>query len=169
VNLSLALDVVRDVAVVQVQSASEMREEVLTRLADVDVVIMAAAVADFTLKASKEKLKKDQGPPTLHFEPTADIVLDLVAKRSAGQVIVGFAAETANIEQNALTKLRAKGVDLLVVNDVSAPNVGFEHPTNEVVILDREEHVQRVTLRSKEAVSYEILARVASLLSQGAS
>jgi len=60
-------------------------------------------------------------------------------------------------------------VDLLVVNDVSAPNVGFEHPTNEVVILDREEHVQRVTLRSKEAVSYEILARVASLLSQGAS
>jgi len=69
VNLSLALDVVRDVAVVQVQSASEMREEVLTRLADVDVVIMAAAVADFTLKASKEKLKKDQGPPTLHFEP----------------------------------------------------------------------------------------------------
>ena len=161
VNLSLALDVVRDVAVVQVQSASEMREEVLTRLADVDVVIMAAAVADFTLKASKEKLKKDQGPPTLHFEPTADIVLDLVAKRSAGQVIVGFAAETANIEQNALTKLRAKGVDLLVVNDVSAPNVGFEHPTNEVVILDREEHVQRVTLRSKEAVSYEILARVA--------
>ena len=169
VNLSLALDVVRDVAVVQVQSASEMREEVLTRLADVDVVIMAAAVADFTLKASKEKLKKDQGPPTLHFEPTADIVLDLVAKRSAGQVIVGFAAETANIEQNALTKLRAKGVDLLVVNDVSAPNVGFEHPTNEVVILDREEHVQRVTLRSKEAVSYEILARVASLLPQGAS
>ena len=169
VNLALALDVVRDVAVVQVQSASEMREEVLTRLADVDVVIMAAAVADFTLKASKEKLKKDQGPPTLHFEPTADIVLDLVAKRSAGQVIVGFAAETANIEQNALTKLRAKGVDLLVVNDVSAPNVGFEHPTNEVVILDREEHVQRVTLRSKEAVSYEILARVASLLSQGAS
>ena len=169
VNLSLALDVVRDVAVVQVQSASEMREEVLTRLADVDVVIMAAAVADFTLKASKEKLKKDQGPPTLHFEPTADIVLDLVAKRSAGQVIVGFAAETANIEQNALTKLRAKGVDLLVVNDVSAPNVGFEHPTNEVVILDREEHVQRVTLRSKEAVSYEILARVASLLSQGAT
>jgi phosphopantothenoylcysteine decarboxylase/phosphopantothenate--cysteine ligase len=68
-----------------------------------------------------------------------------------------------------LGKLRAKGVDLLVVNDVSAPGVGFEHGTNEVVILDRDEHAYPVTLRSKEAISYEILARVASLLTQGDS
>jgi phosphopantothenoylcysteine decarboxylase/phosphopantothenate--cysteine ligase len=169
VNLALALDVARHVEQVKVQSAAEMHDEVLSRLADVDVVIMAAAVADFTLKASTEKLKKDQGPPVLRFEPTADIVLDLVAKKSAGQIIVGFAAETTNVEQNALKKLRAKGVDLLVVNDVSAPSIGFEHPTNEVVILDRSEHAESVTLRSKEAISYEILARVASLLPQGAS
>jgi phosphopantothenoylcysteine decarboxylase/phosphopantothenate--cysteine ligase len=169
VDLALAIDVARGVEVIKTHSASEMREEVLTRLAEVDVVIMAAAVSDFTLKASPEKLKKELGPPVLRFEPTADIVLDLVAKKSAGQVIVAFAAETTDVERNALTKLRAKGVDLLVVNDVSAPRVGFEHPTNEVVILDREEHAQRVTLRSKEAISYEILARVASLLSQGES
>ena len=169
VNLALALDVVRDVDVVKVQSASEMHDEVLSRLSDVDVVIMAAAVADFTLRASKVKLKKEQGPPELRFEATADIVSDLVAKKSARQVIVGFAAETTNVEQNALGKLRAKGVDLLVVNDVSAPGVGFEHGTNEVVILDRDEHAYPVTLRSKEAISYEILARVASLLTQGDS
>jgi phosphopantothenoylcysteine decarboxylase/phosphopantothenate--cysteine ligase len=169
VNLALALDVVRDVDVVKVESASEMHDEVLSRLSDVDVVIMAAAVADFTLRASKEKLKKVQGPPELRFEATADIVSDLVAKKSTRQVIVGFAAETTNVEQNALGKLRAKGVDLLVVNDVSAPGVGFEHGTNEVVILDRDEHAYPVTLRSKEAISYEILARVASLLTQGDS
>jgi phosphopantothenoylcysteine decarboxylase/phosphopantothenate--cysteine ligase len=73
------------------------------------------------------------------------------------------------VETNALVKLRKKGVDLLVVNDVSAPGVGFEHSTNEVVLLDRNEHAESVSLRSKEAISYEILARVASLLSQGAS
>jgi len=167
VDLALALDVVRAIEVVKVRSASEMHDEVLSHLADVDAVIMAAAVADFTLKASSEKLKKDQGPPVLHFEPTVDIVTDLVAKRSTGQIIVGFAAETTDVEQNAIKKLRAKGVDLLVVNDVSAPRAGFEHLTNEVVILDRDEHAETVTLRSKEAISYEILARVAALLPQG--
>jgi len=168
VNRALALDVVRDVDVRKVESASEMHDEVLSHLANVDVVIMAAAVADFTVKPSDEKLKKDQGPPVLHFEPTADILVDLVAKKSAHQVIVGFAAETTNVEQNARKKLHAKGVDLLVVNDVSAPSAGFEHPTNEVVILDRAERADSVDLRSKDAISYEILARVASLLPQGA-
>jgi len=168
VDRALALDVVRDVEVVKVQSAAEMHEEVMSRVDGVDAIIMAAAVSDFTLKASKEKLKKDEGPPTLVLEPTQDIVLDLVAKRSAGQVIVGFAAETNDVAQHALEKLRRKSVDLLVVNDVSAPNAGFEHTTNEVTLLGRDERVERVPLQSKEAISYEILARVASLLSQGA-
>jgi len=168
VDRALALDVVRDVEVVKVQSAAEMHEEVMSRVDGVDAIIMAAAVSDFTLRASKEKLKKDEGPPTLVLEPTQDIVLDLVAKRSAGQVIVGFAAETNDVAQHALEKLRRKSVDLLVVNDVSAPNTGFEHTTNEVTLLGRDERVERVPLQSKEAISYEILARVASLLSQGA-
>jgi phosphopantothenoylcysteine decarboxylase/phosphopantothenate--cysteine ligase len=90
-----------------------------------------------------------------------------VAARRAGQVVVGFAAETNEVEQNALAKLRSKGVDLLVVNDVSAPGAGFEHQTNEVLLLGRDEVAQKVSLRSKEAISLEILTRVASLLSQG--
>jgi len=169
VNLPLALDVVRGVKVVKVQSAHEMHEEVMSRTSESDVVIMAAAVADFTLKASKEKLKKDQGPPALDFEATVDIVTDLVAKRSTGQLIVGFAAETENVHANAREKLRRKGVDLLVVNDVSAPSVGFEHATNEVTLFDRFDNEQTISLRSKESISYEILDRVVSLLSQGAS
>jgi phosphopantothenoylcysteine decarboxylase/phosphopantothenate--cysteine ligase len=132
-----------------------------------DAVIMAAAIADFTVAVSKEKLKKDAGAPTLHFEPTVDVVLELVSNRSPGQLVVGFAAESDHVIENALVKLRKKDVDLLVVNDVSAPGAGFEHGTNEVVILDRDEGVQRVSLRSKEAVSLEILSRVASLLPQG--
>jgi phosphopantothenoylcysteine decarboxylase/phosphopantothenate--cysteine ligase len=169
VERALALDVVRDVKVVNVQSAAEMHDEVMSRMDGADVIIMAAAVSDFTLGASKEKLKKEGGPPTLRLEPTPDIVLDLVAKRSAGQVIVGFAAETNDVAEHALEKLRRKGVDLLVVNDVSAPNAGFEHATNEVTLLGRDEQAEHVSMRSKEAISYEILARVASLLSQGAA
>jgi phosphopantothenoylcysteine decarboxylase/phosphopantothenate--cysteine ligase len=114
------------------------------------------------------KIKRTTGLPDLEFEPTADILHDLVAKRHEGQVIVGFAAETNDVEHNGLAKLRHKDVDLLVVNDVAAPGAGFEHATNEVTLLGRDEVAERVSMRSKEAVSLAILTRVASLLSQGA-
>jgi phosphopantothenoylcysteine decarboxylase/phosphopantothenate--cysteine ligase len=129
---------------------------------------MAAAVTDFTVQPSSVKIKKDAGVPTLRLEMTPDILSELVTTRRDGQVVVGFAAETNNVHENALKKLRAKGVDLLVVNDVSAPGVGFEHATNEVVLWGRDEVPETVSLRSKEEVSMAILARVASLLSQGA-
>jgi phosphopantothenoylcysteine decarboxylase/phosphopantothenate--cysteine ligase len=169
VNLALALDVVRDVEIVKVQSAAEMYDAVMARLEDNDAVIMAAAVSDFTVKPATAKLKKDQGIPRLVLEPTVDILLELVAKRHPGQVVVGFAAETHDVQRNALAKLRRKNVDLLVVNDVAAPGVGFEHETNEVTLIDRNEASQTVSLRSKEAIANEILTRVASLLQQGAS
>ena len=169
VNLALALDVVRDVEIVKVQSAAEMYDAVMARLEDNDAVIMAAAVSDFTVKPATAKLKKDQGIPRLVLEPTVDILLELVAKRHPGQVVVGFAAETHDVQRNALAKLRRKNVDLLVVNDVAAPGVGFEHETNEVTLIDRNEASQTVSLRSKEAIANEILTRVASFLQQGAS
>jgi phosphopantothenoylcysteine decarboxylase/phosphopantothenate--cysteine ligase len=169
VNLALALDVVRDVEIVKVQSAAEMYDAVMARLEDNDAVIMAAAVSDFTVKPATAKLKKDQGIPRLVLEPTVDILLELVAKRHPGQVVVVFAAETHDVQRNALAKLRRKNVDLLVVNDVAAPGVGFEHETNEVTLIDRNEASQTVSLRSKEAIANEILTRVASLLQQGAS
>jgi phosphopantothenoylcysteine decarboxylase/phosphopantothenate--cysteine ligase len=168
VERELALDVATDIEVVRVESAAQMRDAMLERFAENDCAIMAAAVADFTVTPAIEKIKKGAGLPSLHFEQTADIVLDLVAARNDAQVVVAFAAETTNVTENARGKLKRKGVDLLVVNDVSAPGAGFEHETNEVVILGRDGVEESVSLRSKEAVAMAILARVASLLSQGA-
>jgi phosphopantothenoylcysteine decarboxylase/phosphopantothenate--cysteine ligase len=152
--------------VVRVESASELRHALLERFADNDCAIMAAAVADFTVTPATEKIKKDAGLPTLSFEATPDIVLDLVAARGATQIVVAFAAETTNVLENARAKLQRKDVDLLVVNDVAAPGAGFEHETNEVVLLGRDGVAESVSLRSKEAVAMAILARVASLLTK---
>jgi phosphopantothenoylcysteine decarboxylase/phosphopantothenate--cysteine ligase len=168
VDVALSLDTVSSIEVVRVESAAELHEAMMKRALESDCVIMAAAVADFTPKASSEKLKKREGVPELHFSPTLDVLADLVAHRTKGQIIVGFAAETTNVLENAIVKMREKDVDLLVVNDVAAAGTGFEHATNEVVILDRHQEPERVSLRSKEAVSWEILARVAALLPQGA-
>jgi len=166
VERTLALDVAASIDVVRVESAAQMREVMLERFATNDCAIMAAAVADFTVSAATEKIKKDAGLPTLHFEMTRDIVLDLVAARGNGQIVVAFAAETTNVVENARAKLARKDVDLLVVNDVTAPSAGFEHETNEVVMLERDGVSESVSLRSKEAIAMAILARVASLLSK---
>jgi phosphopantothenoylcysteine decarboxylase/phosphopantothenate--cysteine ligase len=165
VERDLALDVVGAIDVVHVESASQMRDAMLERFAESDCAIMAAAVSDFTLKPQSEKIKKDTGIPALELELTDDIVLDLVAARG-DQVVVAFAAETTNVMANARAKLARKKVDLLVVNDVAAPGTGFEHATNEVVILGRDGVAETVSLRSKEAVSLAILTRVASLLAK---
>ena len=159
----LSLDTRAAVDVVRVENASEMREAMISRSPSNDCVIMAAAVADFTLKASSEKLKRRDGPPELTFEAAPDILADLVARRRSGQVIVGFAAETNDVEANATLKWQKKGVDLLVVNDVSARGAGFEYPTNEVVLLSTDREPERVSQRSKEEVSWAILTRVATL------
>jgi phosphopantothenoylcysteine decarboxylase/phosphopantothenate--cysteine ligase len=168
VQRQLALDGASSIDVVPLESAAQMREIMLERFAKNDCAIMAAAVADFTVAPATEKIKKEEGLPTLHFEMNPDIVVDLVAARTESQVVVAFAAETTNVVENARKKLARKGVDLLVVNDVSFPGAGFEHATNEVVLLGRDGLTESVSLRSKEAVAMAILARVASLLSQGA-
>jgi phosphopantothenoylcysteine decarboxylase / phosphopantothenate---cysteine ligase len=165
----LALDVVRGVDVTYVDSAAEMYEATIAASADADAVIMAAAVSDYTIAAAPEKIKKRDAPLELVLEPTRDIVRELVSRRRPGQVIVGFAAESTDVMSHARVKLAGKGVDLLVVNDVSAPGAGFEHATNEVALLGADGSESVISRRSKEAISYEILARVASLLAQGAT
>jgi phosphopantothenoylcysteine decarboxylase / phosphopantothenate---cysteine ligase len=159
----LGLDTRRAIEVVRVESTSEMHEAMVSRSAANDCVIMAAAVADFTVKPSSEKLKRRDGPPELSLAAAPDILADLVARRRPGQVIVGFAAETTDVEENARLKWQKKGVDLLVVNDVSAHGAGFEHPTNEVVLLSADREPERISKRSKEEVSWAILTRVATL------
>jgi phosphopantothenoylcysteine decarboxylase/phosphopantothenate--cysteine ligase len=169
VQRDLALDVRRSIDVVEVESAAQLATAMIERFASSDVAIMAAAVADFTFDAATDKIKREAGLPVMTPVPTIDIVAELVAQRRSGQVVVAFAAETQDLETNAAAKLQRKGVDLLVANDVSAPFAGFAHPTNEVLVLGRDGSVEKLSLRSKEAISEEILVKVASLLSQGVS
>jgi phosphopantothenoylcysteine decarboxylase/phosphopantothenate--cysteine ligase len=113
-----------------------MRAAVLARAEGADVIVMAAAVADFRPKvAADRKLKKEHGAPELVLEPTPDIVSELAAQRRPGQLLVGFAAETDDVEAAGRTKLAEKGVDLLVANAVGRPGTGFGSQTNDAAIL----------------------------------
>ena len=123
------------VEVVPVQTAEEMREAVLARFDEADAVIMAAAVADFRPKAMADsKLKKDAGVPELMLEPTPDILAEL-GERRAAQVLVGFAAETEDLERAGRGKLESKHLDLVVVNVVGREGTGFGADTNEAMLL----------------------------------
>ena len=150
-----------------VTTALEMRAAVLDLVDDADVVIKAAAVADFRpASASASKLKKDEGVPTVELERNPDILAELGASRDPGSppLLVGFAAETDDAESNGREKLARKGADLLVVNDVSGDDAGFEVDTNRVVVIARDGGRVEVPLASKEAVAGSILDEVAARL-----
>ena len=143
-----------------VVTALEMHAAVMARRSEVDVIIKAAAVADFRPEhAAPSKLKKDRGAPSITLVPNPDILADLGAARGTAThpVLVGFAAETDTAEDNGRAKLAAKGADLLVVNDVSATDAGFEVEDNRVVILDRRGGRSEVALASKRTVAERIL------------
>jgi phosphopantothenoylcysteine decarboxylase/phosphopantothenate--cysteine ligase len=131
---------------------------------------MAAAVADFRPKVSADrKLSKEDGLPELVLEPTPDILTGLVARRHPGQVLVGFAAETNDVVARGRKKLRRKGVDMLVVNDVSAPGAGFDHDTNAVTILGADGGTTEIALTSKDAVANAVLDRVSAYQTENRS
>ncbi|HEV3213998.1 MAG TPA: bifunctional phosphopantothenoylcysteine decarboxylase/phosphopantothenate--cysteine ligase CoaBC [Acidimicrobiales bacterium] len=152
-----------------VETAREMLDVVLDHARDADVVVMAAAVSDFRPVApTAGKLRRDDGVPHLVLEATDDVLAAVVAKRAAGQVVVGFAAETDDAVARGREKLARKGCDLLVVNDVSKPRVGFDHETNEVVILGDDGSEVHVGLTSKQEVAAALLDSVGRRLAQGA-
>jgi phosphopantothenoylcysteine decarboxylase/phosphopantothenate--cysteine ligase len=157
------------IEVVRVETAEEMRDAVLGRYDAVDVVVMAAAVADFRPKAvAGEKLKKRDGIPEIVLEPTPDILAAL-GERKQGQLLVGFAAETERVREHAAEKLAGKRVDLIVANDVSAPDAGFEVDTNRAILLDSSGTIDETPLLSKAALADVILDRVAARLGRGGS
>ncbi len=154
------------VTVERVETAAEMEASVLAHAEQADVVIMAAAVADFRPKVVTDtKLHKADGIPDLILEPTADILAELGRRHRPGQVLVGFAAETDHVGERARSKLVAKGADLMVANDVSAPGAGFDHDTNEVTIFGADGSAETLSIRTKAAVAEAILDRVGALLS----
>ena len=153
-------------AVRVVETAAQMQAEVEQLAATADVVIMAAAVADFRPKVAEHgKIKKDGGVPEILLEPTPDILAGLGARKRPGQTLVGFAAETSDVLANAEAKLRRKNLDLVVANDVGAPHVGFQHDTNAVTILRSDGVVQDIALTDKRSVARAILQGVLALRS----
>jgi phosphopantothenoylcysteine decarboxylase / phosphopantothenate---cysteine ligase len=149
-----------------VETAAEMQSAVESLAPTADVVVMAAAVADFRPKVSEPgKLKKGDGVPDIVLEPTPDILAGLGANKRSGQILVGFAAETSEIIANAEAKLRRKNLDLIVANDVSAPHVGFQHDTNAVTMIRSGGATTTVTLTDKRSVARAILQCVLELRS----
>ena len=164
----VALDVRTQIRVVRATTANEMATVVLNEAPTSDVVVMAAAVSDFTVAAQSQKIKKTDGVPTLTLETTQDIVAALLEQRHEGQILVAFAAETTDVLAHAKAKLARKPVDLLVLNDVSQAGVGFGAATNEVTLLTADGEVTPVPLASKEAISERILTRVIAMFARGA-
>jgi len=149
------------VQVTQLTTAAEMHEAAVAGAATADIVVMAAAVADFRpVNPSDIKIKKAGGVPTIELERTIDILADLGSNKRPGQQLVGFAAETNDLIANAERKLASKGADFIVANDVSAPGVGFGHDTNAVTIVAPGGVRDSLSLTSKFDVARAVLRTV---------
>ncbi|MBJ6363302.1 bifunctional phosphopantothenoylcysteine decarboxylase/phosphopantothenate--cysteine ligase CoaBC [Paenibacillus sp. GCM10012307] len=153
-----------DVELVQVESAEQMLDEVLSRFTETDIVVKAAAVADYRPAAAfGEKLKKTGGTLVLELEKTPDI-LETLGRRKTGQFLIGFAAETSNLEHYAMDKLRRKNCDLIVGNNVSQEGAGFHGDTNIVQIFDAEGEVASWPILSKREVAEQLMMLAAERL-----
>jgi phosphopantothenoylcysteine decarboxylase/phosphopantothenate--cysteine ligase len=147
-----------------------MEAAVMPRADEHDVIVMAAAVADFRpAVVANYKIKKDEfgadGDRKIVLEPTHDFLVDIGERKAPTQVLVGFAAETDNVLDNARGKLARKNLDLIVANDVGADGVGFEHDTNAVTILSASGDTTAIALTDKRAVAKAVLDAVVAIRS----
>jgi phosphopantothenoylcysteine decarboxylase/phosphopantothenate--cysteine ligase len=154
-------------AVVRVETAAEMEAAMTAAAVDHDVIVMAAAVADFRpADPASTKLKKADGPPRIELEPTPDILAGLGAGKRPGQTLVGFAAETGDVRSEAERKLAAKRLDMIVANDVSLPGVGFEHATNAVTLLRPGAEPVEIDLAGKRDVARAVIDEIVAIRSR---
>jgi len=140
------------------RTASEMNRHVEKHFLECDVLIMSAAVGDFAPKhVEKEKIKKKNiAPLTLELLPTEDILQNVI-KFKTKQFVVGFAAESENLTQSALEKLRNKDLDLIVANDISSPGIGFQSDSNQVTLIKRNEEIKKLPTMSKIEIAHILL------------
>jgi len=155
------------VTLLNCQRTGEMGELVLNHLPQCDVLIMTAAVGDFAPESvQKEKIKKSgEAPLTLSLHPTQDI-LKAVAEKKSNQLVIGFAAESENIVQSAIEKLRRKQLDMIVANDISAPGIGFQSDNNQVILIDRNQKVESLPLLTKIEIADILLDRILGQLNE---
>ncbi len=148
------------VTAVEVETAEQMRDAVLAASADADVVVMAAAVADFRpVDVADRKLKKHDGLPEIVLADNPDILADLGMDRSEGPMLVGFAAETNDVVANAVAKLEAKNIDMIIANDVHEVGAGFSTDTNHVMIITHDRQVE-VKLGSKYEIAQAVIGSI---------
>lgn len=158
------------VRVVRVETTADMQAAVAAELPAADVVVMAAAPADFRpAQVSGEKIKRGDGARALALEPTPDILAATRGARQPGAVVVGFALETTDVDANARRKLAAKELDLVVLNDATEPGAGFGVDTNRVTLIARNGASEALPLMHKAAVADAILDRVGTLLTAAAA
>ena len=151
----------------KVESARDMRRLVLENFPESQIVIKAAAVADYRVKnVADHKIKKNDEELTLVLEKNPDILKELGQKKQKGQVLVGFAAETQNLIQYAQSKLEKKNLDMIVANDVSEPQAGFNVDTNLIKLLKRDGSIEELPLMSKKDLAYIILNHVMKIYRQ---
>lgn len=151
----------------KVESARDMRRLVLENFPESQIVIKAAAVADYRVKnVADHKIKKNDEELTLVLEKNPDILKELGQKKQKGQVLVGFAAETQNLIQYAQSKLEKKNLDMIVANDVSKPQAGFNVDTNLIKLLKRDGSIEELPLMSKKDLAYIILNHVMKIYHQ---
>jgi phosphopantothenoylcysteine decarboxylase/phosphopantothenate--cysteine ligase len=153
---------------VDVRTTEEMQKAVLEEASEADVLLMAAAVADFRpVEPSHGKMRRSKGVPELKLEPTPDILTAVAkqrAERGRPRITVGFAAETGDLLRNARAKLEEKQLTLIVANDITAPDAGFEVDTNRVMLVDVDGGMQELPLMTKVDVAEMLLERVVQLL-----
>jgi phosphopantothenoylcysteine decarboxylase/phosphopantothenate--cysteine ligase len=145
---------------IDVETAAQMADAVMTSL-PVDVAVLVAAVADWRVEPSPTKLKKGEGPPLLNFVPTRDILAELGTSGHRPRLLVGFAAETENVVEQAIAKRKAKRADWIVANDVSGDVMGG---LRNRVLLVTAQGVEDWPEATKEAVAQHLIARIAEAL-----
>ena len=148
----------------KVQTAQEMKEEVVRNFTQADVIIMAAAISDFRFtETSSKKIKREKFAEKIEIAPTED-VLGIIGPKKRGKVLVGFAAETEDVVENALKKLKKKNLDLIVANNVSAEGIGFESDFNQVSIIFPNGKTIHTEKKSKLEISQIILDRIEDII-----
>lgn len=150
----------------RVESASEMAEKAFSYASDADFIVCAAAVADYKpAEVAEQKIKKQNEELTIHLIKNPDILFELGQRKTPGQILVGFALETQNEEENALGKLQRKNVDMIVLNSLRDSGAGFGIATNKITIFDKYGNREQFDQKSKNKVAEDIVNKAISLAS----
>jgi phosphopantothenoylcysteine decarboxylase / phosphopantothenate---cysteine ligase len=153
-----------NISVSKVESASEMFKMVNSYFESSDIAIFAAAVADYTTSiVAKNKIKKSDEKLTISLLKTTDILSEMALKKTAKQFVVGFALETENELENAKEKLKSKNLDMIVLNSLNNKGAGFEHNTNKITIIDKQNNIFDFELKDKSEVAKDIIAKIMDL------